>query len=575
MNLKKILSFLNLHQKKILIFLFFLMLISTLLELIGLSLIFLILNFLIDNSTIANSVIIEKFLLFLNLEFDIFNFKNLAIILIVAYLTKFIFQIFFFNFQSTFVYKIQTQLQYLLLKKYVSQDYLFFVYRNSSEFTRNIKETLHYFTHGVINPLLNLSTEIILAIGIISLLFYYNFIVSIFVLIFFLIIFFIYYFFIKNISYNLGLKRLSFNKLFFKNLNHILSGIKDIKIYNSEDFYIDKFASINRQLNNVKANLAFLSLLPKSIFEISLIILITLFLYNAESLNIETKQLIELLSLFAIAAIRLLPSITKIFGSIQILKSSTSSVELLDKEFKLKSKTDFNNNSQLRFDNSITLKNLSFYYKNSKESVFDNLNLDIKLNSKIGIVGQSGEGKSTFLDLLVGFIKPNKGIITIDNEIAKQGLFDIKSKLGYITQDPFLLDDTIKNNIVFGYDEGSDTKIKNVLKKVNLLDFVERLPNNIDTLIGERGSTLSGGQAQRIVFARCLYRNPKILILDEATSSLDRKNEQEIFETIKSNFKNLTLIIVSHNKNIINVCDTVYKIENKNIKLINKEDDKF
>ena len=466
MNLKKILSFLNLHQKKILIFLFFLMLISTLLELIGLSLIFLILNFLIDNSSIANSVIIEKFLLFLNLEFDIFNFKNLAIILIVAYLTKFIFQIFFFNFQSTFVYKIQTQLQYLLLKKYVSQDYLFFVYRNSSEFTRNIKETLHYFTHGVINPLLNLSTEIILAIGIISLLFYYNFIVSIFVLIFFLIIFFIYYFFIKNISYNLGLKRLSFNKLFFKNLNHILSGIKDIKIYNSEDFYIDKFASINRQLNNVKANLAFLSLLPKSIFEISLIILITLFLYNAESLNIETKQLIELLSLFAIAAIRLLPSITKIFGSIQILKSSTSSVELLDKEFKLKSKTDFNNNSQLRFDNSITLKNLSFYYKNSKESVFDNLNLDIKLNSKIGIVGQSGEGKSTFLDLLVGFIKPNKGIITIDNEIAKQGLFDIKSKLGYITQDPFLLDDTIKNNIVFGYDEGSDTKIKNVLKKL-------------------------------------------------------------------------------------------------------------
>ena len=129
-----------------------------------------------------------------------------------------------------------------------------------------------------------------------------------------------------------------------------------------------------------------------------------------------------MLSLFAIAAIRLLPSITKIFGSIQILKSSTSSVELLDKEFKLKSKTDFNNNSQLRFDNSITLKNLSFYYKNSKESVFDNLNLDIKLNSKIGIVGQSGEGKSTFLDLLVGFIKPNKGIITIDNEIAKQGL---------------------------------------------------------------------------------------------------------------------------------------------------------
>lgn len=569
MNLKLILSFLNNSQKKKIFFLFILMLISTGLELIGLNIIFLIINFFVNDS-LNNINLIEKFLPFSLSKDTLVLMKYLAVLLFSVYFIKFIFQAFFFNFQSSIVFNLQTSLQSLLLRKYISQEYLFFVYRNSSEFTRNIKETIHYFTHGVINPLLNLATEIILAIGVLALLFYYNFLIAVSVIMFFCIIFSIYFLLIKNIAYSIGLKRQNLHLSFFKNLTQLINGIKDIKIYNSENFYVDKFNETNKKLNIKRSQLVFLSLLPKIIFELSLIILISIFLYNISNLGFNTKSALEILSLFAIAAVRLLPSISKIFGSLQGLKVSASSVELLEKEFKLKSEKNLSKKSELIFNKNISIENVSFFYKEPENTILKNIDLKININSKVGIIGESGSGKSTFLDILVGFLKPKQGEIKIDEKITQNGLFELKNKLGYISQEPFLLDDTIKNNVVFGYDEGNDQKIYQVLKKVNMHKFVESLPNQINTLIGERGSKLSGGQAQRIAIARCLYRNPKILIFDEATSSLDVENEDLILETIKQNLQEFTLIIVSHNKNTTKICDEVYKIENKQILRTNK-----
>ncbi|MDC1258167.1 hypothetical protein N8Z51_00865, partial [Pelagibacteraceae bacterium] len=230
MILNKIFSFLNKQQKKHFFILLALMLVSTLLELMGLNIIFLLVNFFINDNFQSSFNFVERFLSTESLE-SVLLIKYLAIILVVIFLIKFIFQIFFFRFQSLYIFNLQTYFQNLLLKKYISQDYLFFVYRNSSEFIRNIRDIVHYYTGGVVNSLLNFFAEIILVIGILAFLFYYNFLAAIFALIFFSIIFSFYFMVIKNLSYKLGLNRQNLNFTSLKNLSQIINGIKDIKIY--------------------------------------------------------------------------------------------------------------------------------------------------------------------------------------------------------------------------------------------------------------------------------------------------------------------------------------------------------
>jgi ATP-binding cassette, subfamily B, bacterial PglK len=564
MILNKIFSFLNKQQKKHFFILLALMLVSTLLELMGLNIIFLLVNFFINDNFQSSFNFVERFLSTESLE-SVLLIKYLAIILVVIFLIKFIFQIFFFRFQSLYIFNLQTYFQNLLLKKYISQDYLFFVYRNSSEFIRNIRDIVHYYTGGVVNSLLNFFAEIILVIGILAFLFYYNFLAAIFALIFFSIIFSFYFMVIKNLSYKLGLNRQNLNFTSLKNLSQIINGIKDIKIYNSENFYLEKFKSTNSNLNSVRSKLVFLSLLPRIIFEFALIIILAVFIFNSGNFGFEQAESLELLSIFAIAAARLLPSMAKIFGSLQTFKANTSSINLLEKEFKLKSITELNNKSNVKFDKEVSFENISFAYNNSDNKILENIDLKINKNKKIGIMGQSGSGKSTLLDILFGFLKPSEGAIKIDGNLSDNGIFNLETGPGYISQEPFLLDDTIRNNIVFGFDEGNNERVKQVLQKVNLYDYIKSLPDKHETVIGERGSRLSGGQAQRIVIARCLYRNPQILIFDEATSSLDVKNENLIMETIKENLNDLTLVIVSHNQNTLKICDIIYKLENKKI----------
>ena len=278
------------------------------------------------------------------------------------------------------------------------------------------------------------------------------------------------------------------------------------------------------------------------------------------------------------------PACNRILISIQNLKTSIfpaqevleeiNNLSIEDKD--LGNLKDDSHKQKLSFDDKISIKNISFTYPGSKTDVIKNFNLEIKKNSIIGICGPSGGGKTTFISILLGFNKPTFGGVYADNQDIYANLKSWQNLIGYVPQDIFLLNESIKNNILFGLDESkvNPQKFNKLLQDCNLEDFIINSENGLNTVIGERAAKISGGQAQRICIARALMNDSNILILDEATSKLDQNNEKEILENLIKNFRSkLTIIIISHRVNMLNnFCNNVYTIKNNELKILDKNE---
>ena len=318
----------------------------------------------------------------------------------------------------------------------------------------------------------------------------------------------------------------------------------------------------------------FINFLPRVWLEVFVFISLIIFLFFSHFQNNEMTKIIPILALYVGTAFRLLPGINRIVVSINALKLGLPAVKVLQEEIDLfnkqKENLKYTGQSETRFEKSLKLKNIFFDYEKSK-SILKGINIEILKGSTIGIMGSSGSGKSTFIDVLTGLLRPNKGEVLVDEQNIYLNLKSWRKKLGYVPQNIYLLDDTIKNNIAFGIQEHLiDQKLINeALNKAGLNKFIKELPNGVETNVGERGTKLSGGQAQRIALARALYNKPSVLILDEATNSLDINKENQILETIKTNLKDITVIIVSHRENTVKICDKVYKISDGILKELN------
>jgi ABC-type bacteriocin/lantibiotic exporter with double-glycine peptidase domain len=281
--------------------------------------------------------------------------------------------------------------------------------------------------------------------------------------------------------------------------------------------------------------------------------------------------LIPVLGVFVAAAFRLIPSANRIIGSIQQIKVAEPIVELLYREFNEINNeipTHNKNPNNLVFKNKINLKNISFSYNNSEEYEINNIDITINVGDFIGIIGKSGSGKSTIVDLILGLLTPQKGQIDIDGMLLNDENYpDFRKLIGYVPQVIYLTDSSLKSNIAFGLkDEDIDhVALQKAIVLSHLSELVESLPNGIETFVGERGVRLSGGQRQRIGIARALYNNPQILILDEATSALDNNTENEIMNAVNQLHGNKTIIIIAHRFTTIKNCDIVYKIESGKI----------
>jgi ABC-type bacteriocin/lantibiotic exporter with double-glycine peptidase domain len=391
---------------------------------------------------------------------------------------------------------------------------------------------------------------------------------------------------------------LFFNKLLQKNASYInflaskkiqfisetIKNVRDIHLYDSRSFFKKNFYNLFLPLKNLNVTNSLIAEYPKQLitfFSIFILVLFSLYLINTgEDLIIH----LPVISVFVFGAQKLIPQINILFLSWVRLKfhyniSQDALNYLLSKENQLID--NVNNNllisgkKKLYLNQSFELREISFYYDDNKDLILENLNFIFKTKTSYFIFGQSGSGKSTLIDIIIGFLEPKKGQIILDDNIIinNQLIKEWNKMFAYVPQKPFLCDDTILNNIIFSQDlkninQNDINKVNNILKLLNLYEFVSSLPSGINTNIGEDASFLSGGQAQRIGIARALYKDSKILILDEATNSLDNKNELEILKNIIDYKKDNIIIIISHNEKNKSLFDYTLYLNNKNLNII-------
>jgi len=567
---KNAISILDRKLKFFFLILFAMMFLAMILETLGVAMILPIISVLLDESAF------EKYTF---LSYIYFLFDNpskektvtiLMLLVVIVYLFKTIYLAFFYWVQSSFVFTIKTNISKRLFSGYIKKDYDFHLNKNSSILIRNIVTEIDTLT-SCYTSLIILMSEIFVFAGI-----------SIFLAIYQPLGFFIsfivfasagsfFYFLFKNKILTWGNKRQVFDEKKIRFIQESFGGIKELKINQKESIFINKFFNQVVGSSEMGKRISFLGALPRFFFEFILIVIMSAFvIFSIRQSTDYSSDIIPTLGLYAVAAFRLMPSITKILSSFQGLRYNKPVIDLISKELNLVENIKFPNSpsKNFKFTQNIMVKDLSFNYPNRSQTL-KCINLKIEKGKKIGLVGHTGSGKSTLVDLILGLLKPTKGTIFVDGFDVNQNLSEWQKQIGYVPQNIFLTDDSLKKNIAFGLNESeiNEEKLMNVIKYSNLEDFTNSLDEGVNTFVGERGLRLSGGQKQRIGIARALFNEPSVLVFDESTSALDQKTEEEIIEIINKLDK--TMIIIAHRKNTLKNCDIVYELVNGSIKELN------
>lgn len=563
---KRILRLLNIEERKKLIFLLFIVFFSMILEVVGVALIVPLLNIIL-NKELVTDWLSEN----LTTVFQNYNYSDMVYVLIfiifIVYLIKNSVSFYFLWLQNKFTNNVQVRMANSLLKQYLLLPYENYLEKNSSILLRNIEEVRTF--QGVLLRSTLAISEIIIFCGIISLLLLYNFKITLFIFLFFFTTALIMFKFLTPLVKKLGEARLFHAKRTSLHTLQALSAFKEIRIFGRLDFFFKKFYYHNSKtmLNNLKYNL--LDNTPKVVLEMlfitTLLSTIALMVYS----NYEFSKIITLLALYSVASFRIMPSINRIIQSIQNLRFMMPVVDMLYNDLidqHVKINKDYENQNlenKIIFKEKISIKNLSFKYERRTEKTLKNINLEIHKNEIVGIIGESGSGKSTLINLLLGLLKPSEGLIEIDQKDIEKNIQEWRGLIGYVPQSIFITDDTLKNNIAFGIDEKniSNEKLLNCINLSQLDGYVNKQSSGLNTLIGEKGSKISGGELQRLGIARALYNKPKILILDESTNSLDFSTEALLLKEIEKLKKNITIIIITHRESTLKICDKIVKID--------------
>jgi len=493
----------------------------------------------------------------------IFIFKNLYLLLLLF-------------FQNKFMMQLRQSTTNKIFKYYINSPYLNHYKINPATYVRIIEVDISK-TFSVIGCYLSLFREILILISVFLLLFFTDPFISFFSLILLALPVFIFYFYYRKTLKEKGQIIVEKTGERIKITNQSLGGIKETKILNKEKFFLDKFFKTNQIIEKIGFFSGMVSATPRLFLEVSALIAITSTCAILIMIGRPVDTILPMISLLAVSTVRFIPALNVITSSLTSIRIRQFSVDLivdLIKKANLLSgkkksegvyKKDFSKNEI--FSNNIKLKNISFNYGTDKKIAVSNIDIDIPKGKSVGLIGKSGSGKSTLVDIIIGLLEPSTGEIFIDDNSIGIKKISWQKQLGYVPQDVYLLDDTIRNNITFGIEkEEIDEKLlSDVIEKSQLKEVTNSLSNKLDTLIGDRGARLSGGEKQRIGIARALYNKPKIIIFDEATSALDIHNENKILKEIYENKKNKTLIIISHRNNTVKYCDLIYVMEDGKI----------
>ncbi|MDA3792461.1 MAG: ABC transporter ATP-binding protein [Elusimicrobia bacterium] len=458
-----------------------------------------------------------------------------------------------------------------LMSKYIHRPYLFFLDKNSSELGKNILSEVSRAVGGVVFPIIHLFSRSFVSVLIFILLFITEPLLAVIVL---MVLGSAYYCIYKGIKKKIGhIGRLRFetNTVKYKSVTEAFGGIKQLKLMGCEYVFLQRFSRPSLKYEKYQASFNTISEIPHYIMELVAfggIMIIVLYLIIT---GMEIGVFVPIIGLYAFATHRLMPSLQAIFNNITTIRFNRHALNTLyeelnsvqDKQEKIINREDI---KALSLKSHLKLDNINFSYPGTNESVITDLNLKIDLSTSVAFVGETGAGKTTVADIILGLLRPQVGrIIADDTEITDDNLKRWQRNLGYIPQEIYLQDDTIANNIAFGVpdDEINRQKITEVAKIANIHDFISNeLENGYDTVIGERGIKLSGGQRQRIGIAMALYREPKVLVLDEATNALDSATEAAVFKDINKIEKAMTLIIIAHRLSTVRTSDIIYFFEN-------------
>lgn len=562
------------------ILLILLLFVTSLIEIISIGFIPVYVGFLIEPEIYLEKIEIQ----FLYNFFYTIDKKNLiissSIILCLAFIIKNIFLMIMVYFEGNFTKKLKIFNSEKIFSKFINSPYEYHLDKNPSTFVRSVTSDINQSANYIKNITL-LVKEILVLILIFSLLVYADPKITTSIFIILGTLSFIFFFIIRNNLKKRGIENLLTSSSLLKISNQSFNAIKDVKLFGKEKYLIHLFKTNFSSLENNHLFNYFLSSLPRFILEIFVISGISgliIFLYLENNTIVSSLPLITLM---AVSTIRLIPSFNSITKSLSSMKYNQASMlyvnSILSDEFQSVDEnnyddginSDFNHTPvTINFKNKIELRDVSFRYQNNVKIILQNINLEIKKNSKIALIGKSGSGKTTIVDIIIGLIMPTDGKLLVDNnEIKGRKLIDWKKKIGYIPQNFYLFDESIKKNVAFGINE-DDIEEKKVLKALEfaqLIDFVNELKNGIETKVGNQGIMLSGGQKQRIIIARAAYNDPDILILDEATSAIDEEVERDFIDNLIKIGKHKTIIIISHRSSTIKNCDRILKIENSKL----------
>lgn len=570
---KKLNNIFEKEQKWKLLILFIMILIGTFAELLGVSAVLPLIQVAMKPAVVEENILVSRIA-------DIFHCSTTAELLFVMalgitliFFVKNVYIIIMYAVQYQFVYNNQKRLAVRLMKTYVRKPYVFHLENNSAELQRNANTDSERFYY-VVTLILQFFTDVFL-IGVLFLFLLYKDIVMTLISMAFILTFMGgYYQWTKSRVKKLGDGRHDSNAKIIQCLVQTFEGIKEIKVAGRENYFELEYETAYSEYTDTMKKHSIYNVIPKYLLETVAIAGIMMVVMIQAKLGGDMNVLIENLAVFAVAVFKLVPSANRINGSLNAVIYALPSINTVYTDLKEMKTPEVRNEKknvhtvqEISFEKELRVCNLWYQYPDAKEYVLENVSICIPKGAAVAFVGESGSGKTTLADIILGVLTPDRVTVLTDGIDIFENIPEWQKNIGYIPQNIFLMDDTIRHNIAFGIEdqEINEESLNLAIARAQLSSYINELPDGVNTIVGERGVRMSGGQRQRIGIARALYHDPELLVMDEATSALDQDTEKAVMESIEALYGSKTLIIIAHRLSTIERCDIVYEVRDKQV----------
>lgn len=580
--LHKLIYILTKKQKRYAVYILLMSVAAALLETLGVAVIMPVLDMMLDIKGVRGRWYMVPFVELFHLDTDIRVIWFVCGGVIVVYLAKTLYFVFYSWVSAKYSYMVQRELGVRVLEAYMKQGYLFFVQNNTSRLINGISgdaSSIYGILKTIFTSLMKLLTILCIGAYIMMQSIQMAVVLLLLALLCLLVIQLLYR---KSMSKNGRIRRdlmCEMNQVAME----AIQGHKEVLVMNKQEYFIKEYGDVKARYSRVSVKVDMGTTVPAYLIEMICItgILVAVAIQMGNTSNVT--ELIAQLSTIAAGAFRILPALGAITSGINTITMSTSQLracyetvrQVKELEQEERRKTEQTKKyADVQLQREITLQGVSFRYPEAQEDVLENVNLTIKKGESIAFIGPSGAGKTTVSDIILALLKPTEGHILMDGIDIEDLGGQWNRIIGYVPQATFIIDDTVRHNIAFGVKKTDidDEKVWQALKIAQLDEFIKNLPNGLDTKVGERGVRFSGGQRQRLAIARALYRNPDVLVLDEATAALDNETESEVMKAIEALQGYKTLIIVAHRLTTVRKCDVIYEVKDKQIAARDKKE---